>query len=714
MTLTSYAQNFEDILLWRALGHVEQGFYVDVGAQHPRVDSVSQLFHEKGWRGIHIEPSTAYAELLRAQRPGDEVIEAALSAERGQSVFHEIRDTGLSTLAQAAMEAAASRGFEVSDRPVRTMLLDDVLAGIDGPIHWLKIDVEGHERSVIDGWNGTARPWVLLIESTLPGSHDEAYQDWEEKVLAKGYHFVWFDGLNRFYVHDDHAELDAYFGRPPNVFDGFALSGEATSSFANGLTARLDGLERALREQADAAAEKLDAAERASADQVAAIGRQAVQLADAAAEKDALTRRLADEEQRRVEQAQGRARIEAAFGAVVASHADEITRMWQDRERIERERDEIGHRLDGRQAALEAALRQGAKAERDAALAAARIEETRMHQRAEADRERVRFEAEMRALRAEHRAALGALSEKADRVADEAAALHDRLLEASAALAEAREGERAAQVVRADERLAHAVLLADARAELRDTLEENARNRSALKELRARLFSLAADPSLVDESPIESALDAVEAIVSAYRSRLAELDAVRHCSGWKQIGRALGLSQGGRGAPIDVFPTTPEPSRDTSEQNLFEQRSTGISPVRSFRSFWSRDMVADRVDSAVATLAAQLQMALEQGFAGVGEEMQQLRARCDTIVRSAEGIAPIGASVSRLMSAADHLTDIGMATIQQTATIQQWIEPAAEEEEQGVETDGVAGVEAQLSPAERQIFDNFARAKHAL
>lgn len=32
MTFVSYAQNFEDVMLYRALKHVEKGFYIDVGA----------------------------------------------------------------------------------------------------------------------------------------------------------------------------------------------------------------------------------------------------------------------------------------------------------------------------------------------------------------------------------------------------------------------------------------------------------------------------------------------------------------------------------------------------------------------------------------------------------------------------------------------------------------------------------------------------------
>ena len=94
---TSYAQNFEDIMLWRALRHVGQGFYVDVGAQDPILDSVSMGFYEQGWRGVHIEPVAAYADLLRSQRPDETVVEAALGAAHGTLKLFEMPGTGLSS-----------------------------------------------------------------------------------------------------------------------------------------------------------------------------------------------------------------------------------------------------------------------------------------------------------------------------------------------------------------------------------------------------------------------------------------------------------------------------------------------------------------------------------------------------------------------------------------------------------------------------------------
>ncbi|MCU0506725.1 MAG: FkbM family methyltransferase, partial [Chloroflexi bacterium] len=49
----SHAQNLEDVMLWRALGDVGAGFYVDVGAFSPTEDSVTLAFSERGWRGIN-------------------------------------------------------------------------------------------------------------------------------------------------------------------------------------------------------------------------------------------------------------------------------------------------------------------------------------------------------------------------------------------------------------------------------------------------------------------------------------------------------------------------------------------------------------------------------------------------------------------------------------------------------------------------------------
>jgi hypothetical protein len=46
--IISYPQNFEDIMFYRSLKNVKDGFYIDIGAADPIAESVSKLFYDKG------------------------------------------------------------------------------------------------------------------------------------------------------------------------------------------------------------------------------------------------------------------------------------------------------------------------------------------------------------------------------------------------------------------------------------------------------------------------------------------------------------------------------------------------------------------------------------------------------------------------------------------------------------------------------------------
>lgn len=248
-------------MLWRALGHVPNGRYVDIGAQSPIVDSVSRLFHEAGWTGVHVEPVEAYAEALRQARPGDIVIQAAVSDMPGLLTFHRIPDTGLSTLSAEVAAGHAGRGFAYEEVVVPAVTLDDVLIrASEGEIHWLKIDVEGSEAAVLRSWRASpVRPWVLVIEATQPMSEAQTHDEWDALVLDKGYRLAWFDGLNRFFVSDAHPELMDAFSVAPNVFDRFAIGLDGSALFAAEFRAKLAEADARLDAMAREKAAALDA-----------------------------------------------------------------------------------------------------------------------------------------------------------------------------------------------------------------------------------------------------------------------------------------------------------------------------------------------------------------------------------------------------------------------------------------------------------------------
>lgn len=226
--MTSYAQNFEDVLLRRALFGISDGFYVDVGAWEPVSDSVTYWFYEQGWHGINIEPNEPLWQKLCEARPRDINLKIGVGREPGTATLFDFDGSGLATMSETIATGHELKGLPISHRQVVDIvrldnLLDQHAAGIT--IDFLKIDAEGREEDILTSMAFTThRPRILLVEATEPNSPKPSWATWEPHVLANGYLFVWFDGLNRWYLRQEDAWRQDYFRTPVNVFDNFTLA----------------------------------------------------------------------------------------------------------------------------------------------------------------------------------------------------------------------------------------------------------------------------------------------------------------------------------------------------------------------------------------------------------------------------------------------------------------------------------------------------------
>jgi FkbM family methyltransferase len=222
----SYAQNFEDVLLWRALKNITNGFYIDVGANDPKIDSVTKAFYDAGWSGINIEPVVRFYEKLQNHRPRDLNLNYAVSSETGEVTIYDVDVSGWATLDKSVADNFKLKGKTTKSYTVEARTLKDICRDCDrSEIHFLKIDVEGFELEVLKGADFTTyRPWIVVIESTKPDSQVEDYEKWEEILIRSNYLFAFFDGLNRYYIASEHRELHSHFKCPPNCFDAFIIS----------------------------------------------------------------------------------------------------------------------------------------------------------------------------------------------------------------------------------------------------------------------------------------------------------------------------------------------------------------------------------------------------------------------------------------------------------------------------------------------------------
>lgn len=92
----SYAQEGEDLILYRMIyGKIEKGFYVDVGAHHPKRFSNTYFFYKKGWRGINIEPMPGSKKLFDKYRPKDINIESPISLVEEELTYYMFNEPAL-------------------------------------------------------------------------------------------------------------------------------------------------------------------------------------------------------------------------------------------------------------------------------------------------------------------------------------------------------------------------------------------------------------------------------------------------------------------------------------------------------------------------------------------------------------------------------------------------------------------------------------------
>lgn len=224
----SYAQHFEDLVLAGLLKGVHDGFYVDVGANHPELDSVTKVFYDKGWCGINVEPNETLLRELQQQRPRDINIGAAASSQPGSVTLRVYAGLdGLSTISRETQQlhAAARPQAGYSDLQVPVTSLAETLQQhrASGDINFLKVDVEGLELEVLLGndWR-RFRPWVLCLERNQDAARHDAINAF---LQAQQYVAVFHDGINDFHVAQERLAIWQNFAYARDVvLDGVPVN----------------------------------------------------------------------------------------------------------------------------------------------------------------------------------------------------------------------------------------------------------------------------------------------------------------------------------------------------------------------------------------------------------------------------------------------------------------------------------------------------------
>jgi FkbM family methyltransferase len=150
--------------------HIGAGYYVDVGAHAPVMESNTYWFYKRGWCGINIDAAPGTKPPFQRQRPRDITVEALISDSEAELTFY-YWDTpfGVNTLtAEHARYMAKLYGREPQTITTRSRRLDSVLSEhlpAGQQISFLTVDVEGHDLPVLrsNDWH-RFRPELVLVE----------------------------------------------------------------------------------------------------------------------------------------------------------------------------------------------------------------------------------------------------------------------------------------------------------------------------------------------------------------------------------------------------------------------------------------------------------------------------------------------------------------------------------------------------------------------
>lgn len=167
----SYSQEGEDLILKRIFEDQGKGFYIDVGAHHPKRFSNTYLFYKKGWKGINIDATPGSMGEFRKIRPRDINLEKAISDKKEILKYYIFNEPALNTF--SITEAKKKNGLRefkiVEELEIQTFQLSEILKEfiqLEQKIDFLTIDVEGFDFKVLKSLDWSIhQPSVVLIEA---------------------------------------------------------------------------------------------------------------------------------------------------------------------------------------------------------------------------------------------------------------------------------------------------------------------------------------------------------------------------------------------------------------------------------------------------------------------------------------------------------------------------------------------------------------------
>ena len=207
----SYSQDGEDMILKALFGAQKNGFYVDVGAHHPKRFSNTYFFYKQGWRGINIDAMPGSMKLFNIARPKDVNIEKPVSDKKQVLTYYAFNEPALNGFSkELSVERDKKKEYFIEfTKDIETSTLAEILDNNlpeNQQIDFLSIDVEGLDFMVLKSNNfDKYKPKIILIEILERAIADIANGEISEFLKTYNYSFYARSVRTAFFVHDENV-----------------------------------------------------------------------------------------------------------------------------------------------------------------------------------------------------------------------------------------------------------------------------------------------------------------------------------------------------------------------------------------------------------------------------------------------------------------------------------------------------------------------------
>jgi len=212
----------EDVVIKKLFDRKKKnGFYVDLGANHPFLHSNTAFFYHKGWRGINVDANKNSISLFNKIRKKDTNLNYAIISSKEYAKGIKTIDLYLPDKATGSGGITATASVKKSIASERNFIKKQVVESIDintlfnaysiVEIDYLNIDLEGVDEEVLfDIDFSKFKIYLIAIEDYTANINPSTHSNITSYMIKNNYDFTSRVGPTSIFVRRDSFDYNKH------------------------------------------------------------------------------------------------------------------------------------------------------------------------------------------------------------------------------------------------------------------------------------------------------------------------------------------------------------------------------------------------------------------------------------------------------------------------------------------------------------------------